>query len=132
MFMWNNIFFSLAFDGKDIYQAFGGDDAAHTAAVSLRMKIRVLLSYCVPSLPPSLSVLTFMACQPTRELRRKVFTLWPPLSWTTEVTGSFASRSFKVKVGGKDGVREREREREEGSGGGWEGVGGGREEGGKG
>ena len=34
MYMWNNIFFSLAFDGRDHYSIFGGDEAAHAAAVS--------------------------------------------------------------------------------------------------
>ena len=34
MYMWNNIFFSLAFDGRDHYKEFGGDNAAHAAAVS--------------------------------------------------------------------------------------------------
>ena len=34
MYMWNNIFFSLAFDGRDHYKDFGGDAAAHSAAVS--------------------------------------------------------------------------------------------------
>lgn len=34
MYMWNNIFFSLAFDGRDHYKEFGGDNAAHVAAVS--------------------------------------------------------------------------------------------------
>ena len=36
MYMWNNIFFSLAFDGRDHYKEFGGDNAAHVAAVSQR------------------------------------------------------------------------------------------------
>ena len=34
MFLWNNLFFSLAFDGRDHYKAYGGDEAAHAAAVS--------------------------------------------------------------------------------------------------
>ena len=34
MYMWNNIFFSCAFDGRDHYKEFGGDEAAHAAAVS--------------------------------------------------------------------------------------------------
>ena len=34
MYMWNNIFFSLAFNGHDHYKDFGGDNAAHVAAVS--------------------------------------------------------------------------------------------------
>lgn len=34
MYLWNNIFFSLAFDGRDHYKEFGGDEAAHAAAVS--------------------------------------------------------------------------------------------------
>lgn len=32
--MWNNIFFSFAFDGRDHYEVFGGDNAAHSVAVS--------------------------------------------------------------------------------------------------
>jgi hypothetical protein len=32
MFLWNNLFFSLAFDGRDHYKAYGGDEAAHAAA----------------------------------------------------------------------------------------------------
>ena len=35
MFLWNNIFFSLGFDMKDHYGAFGGDAAAYAAIVSL-------------------------------------------------------------------------------------------------
>ena len=35
MFLWNNLFFSLAFDGRDHYKAYGGDEAAHAAAVSM-------------------------------------------------------------------------------------------------
>ena len=34
MYIWNNIFFSLASDGRDHYKEFGGDEAAHAAAVS--------------------------------------------------------------------------------------------------
>ena len=34
MFLWNNIFFSLGFDMKDHYGAFGGDSAAYAAIVS--------------------------------------------------------------------------------------------------
>ena len=33
MFLWNNLFFSLAFDGRDHYRVYGGDEAAHAAAV---------------------------------------------------------------------------------------------------
>lgn len=32
MYMWNNIFFSFAFDGRDHYKEFGGDAGAHAAA----------------------------------------------------------------------------------------------------
>ncbi|KAL5478129.1 hypothetical protein EMCRGX_G025010 [Ephydatia muelleri] len=32
MYLWNNIFFSLAFDGRDHFKQFGGDEAAHAAA----------------------------------------------------------------------------------------------------
>ena len=35
MYIWNNIFFSLAFDGRDHFKEFGGDEAAHAAAVSV-------------------------------------------------------------------------------------------------
>ena len=35
MYIWNNIFFSMAFDGRDHYKEFGGDEAAHAAAVSV-------------------------------------------------------------------------------------------------
>ena len=37
MYLWNNIFFSLAFDGRDHFKQFGGDEAAYTAAVSNAM-----------------------------------------------------------------------------------------------
>ncbi len=37
MYMWNNIFFSYAFDGRDHYKKFGGDNAARAAAVSHSM-----------------------------------------------------------------------------------------------
>ena len=40
MYIWNNIFFSLASDGRDHYKEFGGDEAAHAAAVSQRAKRR--------------------------------------------------------------------------------------------
>ena len=36
MYIWNNIFISMAFDGRDHYKEFGGDAAAHAAAVSIR------------------------------------------------------------------------------------------------
>ena len=33
--MWNNIFFSFAFDGHDHYKKLGGDSAARAASVSI-------------------------------------------------------------------------------------------------
>ena len=33
--MWNNIFFSLAFDGRDHFKDIGRDEAAHATAVRI-------------------------------------------------------------------------------------------------
>ena len=52
MFLWNNLFFSLAFDGRDHYKAYGGDEAAHAAAVSAHTHTLLstsLLSTVLPS-----------------------------------------------------------------------------------
>eukprot|EP00731_Ephydatia_muelleri_P023618 Em0015g1201a len=47
MYLWNNIFFSLAFDGRDHFKQFGGDEAAHAAAVRYAKLCRTLTSVSV-------------------------------------------------------------------------------------
>ena len=47
MFLWNNIFFSLGFDMKDHYGAFGGDAAAYAAIVSFNGNFYTLVTTIV-------------------------------------------------------------------------------------
>ena len=47
MFLWNNIFFSLGFDMKDHYGAFGGDAAAYAAIVSFNINLYTLVTIIV-------------------------------------------------------------------------------------
>ena len=51
MFLWNNIFFSLGFDMKDHYGAFGGDAAAYAAIVSIFSEGISLAAYGLLSTP---------------------------------------------------------------------------------
>lgn len=50
MYQWNNIFFSISLDGRDIYKGQGGDEAAHTAAGNDVRGVTTMCNLDIPGL----------------------------------------------------------------------------------
>ena len=77
MYIWNNIFFSLASDGRDHYKEFGGDEAAHAASVSRIMWKKVVVREAFLSHDVFFFVHT----------RERIFRVWPlSRDWSQKIS----------------------------------------------